>query len=72
LALFQRWKIKNKNKKEEPKTCLLILGFGLGWMGIDSYTDVGVTHAELLLVTCLKRKTLQEIKTSSCKYISNK
>jgi uncharacterized membrane protein len=30
-----------------------------------SYTDAGVADAELLLVTCLKRKTLRGIKTSS-------
>jgi hypothetical protein len=30
-----------------------------------SYTDTGVAHAELLLVTCLKRKTLRGIKTFS-------
>ncbi len=32
---------------------------------MNSYTDDGIAHAELLLVTCLKRKTLQGIKTSS-------
>jgi hypothetical protein len=35
---------------------------------MESYTDTGVAHAELQLVTCLKRKTLREIKTSSCQY----
>jgi hypothetical protein len=34
-----------------------------------SYAEVGLTHAELLLVTCLKRKTLRGIKTSSCQCV---
>ncbi len=33
------------------------------WM--NSYTDTGIAHAELMLVTCLKRKTLRGIRTSS-------
>jgi hypothetical protein len=36
---------------------------------MDSYTDEGIAHAELMLVTYLKRKTLWEIKTPSCQYI---
>jgi hypothetical protein len=36
---------------------------------MNSYTDAGIAYAELLLVTCLKRKTIQEIKTSSIQYI---
>ncbi len=34
-----------------------------------SYTNAGVAHALLLLVTCLRRKTLRGIKTSSHQYI---
>ncbi len=32
--------------------------------GMNSYTDAGVAHAELQLVTRLKRKTLRGIKTT--------
>ncbi len=36
---------------------------------MNSYTDVGEAYAELLLVTCLKRKTLRGIKSSSSRYV---
>ncbi len=36
---------------------------------INSYTDEGIAHWELLLVTCFKRKTLRRIKTSSCQCV---
>jgi hypothetical protein len=34
-----------------------------------SYTDAGVAHVELLLVPCLKGKTLRGIKTSSHQWV---
>jgi hypothetical protein len=36
---------------------------------MNSYTDTSIAHAELLLITCLEKKTLREIKTSSLQYI---
>ncbi len=35
---------------------------------MNSYIDEGVAHVELLLVTCLERKTLWGIKTFCCQY----
>ncbi len=36
---------------------------------MNLYTGEGIAHAELLLVTCLKRKTLRGIKTPRCRCI---
>ncbi len=36
---------------------------------MNSYADAGITHAELLLVTCLKRKTLRAIITPSLQFV---
>jgi hypothetical protein len=33
------------------------------------YIDAGISHAELLLVTCLKMKTYWEIIISSCQCV---
>jgi hypothetical protein len=48
------------------KTCPYLLP-PVGWM--NSYTNVDLALAELLLITWLKRKTLRGIKASSCQCV---